>query len=142
MTEKYYDFLGGFNAQRVVIVDPDTKRVINFNDLITQPSLTGVVSLTGTPAIGQTLTATFTQGYSGSLQWYRTTGVGTVDETTSAISGETSSTYVCKSEDNNCKITVRASSIVYEPTGLKLPLTAYGDSGSLFVTSTITGLVI
>lgn len=70
------------------------------------------VTVTGTPAVGNTLTASVTAGYTASFQWTRN-GVD--------ISGATSSTYTLVSADGGATVSVRAASFAVAATGLPVP---------------------
>jgi hypothetical protein len=77
------------------------------------------LTISGTAAVGETLTAAFGDGVTGTVQWYRD-GV--------AISGETALTYVLTSDDLGTTITARSTSIVFISNGIELPAPDYAPS--------------
>ena len=74
------------------------------------------LTISGTAAVGETLTATFGTGVTGTVQWYRD-GV--------EISGETNLTYVLTSDDLGTTITAHSTSIVFISNGIELPAPDY-----------------
>lgn len=75
-----------------------------------------LLTISGTPTVGGTLTATFGEGTIGTVQWYRD-GV--------EISGETNLTYVLTSDDLGTTITAHSTSIVFISNGIELPAPDY-----------------
>lgn len=74
--------------------------ILNATDYVTLPALAGMVTISGTPAFGQTLTAAYTAGNSDTTlqyQWYRGT---------TAIPGATGSTYTLVAADVGQRIKV------------------------------------
>lgn len=87
--------------------------------VITTPGGGGSIdglTIAGTAAVGETLTATFGEGVTGTVQWYRD-GV--------EISGETALTYVLTIDDIDTTITAHSTSIVFISNGIELPAPDY-----------------
>ena len=67
-----------------------------------------IATITGDYVVGETLTVSLPEGWSGTYQWVRD-GVD--------ISGETAATYVLDAADEDTVVSCKVSSLTYTPAG-------------------------